>query len=131
MWLKRASVLVSVLALAAGNAGLCAGWAPTPQARMACCTGGAGCPMHAASAGHHGAGHTITQSEADGCCAASNGGRSSQPGPFIAAGISPAVLTAVVPAAPVTLARSVRLALITVPIPAPVPRHLLLSVFLV
>lgn len=132
MSLRRASALVAVLALVVGNGGLCAGLAPTPEARMACCTEGGACPMHASSGDDHNAGHSVTQAQADGCCTASQGGSSSQPGPFAAAAISNAVLAAVVTAAPATPSQSVRHALTTpVPIPAPVPRHLLLSVFLV
>ncbi len=67
---SRLSVLVLVLAFGLGRPALCAGWMPTPEARMACCVDGQACPMHQAEPG---SAPTITQSEADSCCAASEG----------------------------------------------------------
>jgi hypothetical protein len=119
--------------LLGGNAGVCAGWAATPEARMACCAEGGNCPMHQGDARQAGSGHRLTQAQADGCCGASERDQSSPPTPTFVAPISSAVLGAgeVVPAISPDLVRTDgwRTA---APVPlAPVPRHVLFSVFLV
>jgi hypothetical protein len=129
---RRLSALFAILALSAGNLGLCAGWMPTPEARMACCANGSGCPMHK-SEPQGGAHRTLTQAEADSCCASSEDDNSSQSVPMFAALISPAVLGASValpPSVPaLVLSDTWR---IVTPLPAgPIPKHVLLSVFLV
>ncbi len=43
---QRLAALALTFGLMAGNAAICAGWMPTPEARMACCADGAECPMH-------------------------------------------------------------------------------------
>ena len=122
-----------VLALTTGNAGICAGWAPTPEARMACCADEGACPMHKGGAHHSKGADLVTQAQADSCCAASEHDHSNQSSPTFVVVISSAVLGpgVVVPATTPALVLSDVWRTVT-PIPlAPVPKHVLLSVFLV
>jgi len=132
--LDRLFAIALSLVLIGGNAAVCAGWAATPEARMACCTGtDDGCPMHQGGSHHTGSARPLTQAQADSCCAASERDQSNKPTPTSAAAISSAVLGAgiVVPATLPTLILSDRWRTDR-PIPiTPVPRHVLLSVFLV
>ena len=130
--MRRVSAVVIVLALAASHATVCAGWMPTPEARMACCTEGGGCPMHESDSPSSGPTGVLTQSQADNCCASSERDSSSQSSPTFVAAITRAVLgtaivlTANVPA--VVLSDGWRT---SAPIPAaPIPKRVLLSVFL-
>ncbi|ODS53457.1 MAG: hypothetical protein ABS36_12490 [Acidobacteria bacterium SCN 69-37] len=127
---QLAAVALS-LVLVGGNAAVCAGWAPTPEARMDCCAD-SDCPMHKSGASYS-TEHTVTQAQADSCCAASEHENSSQSNPTFIVSISSAVLgtgvvlPATIPA--LVLSDGWRTA---APIPAPpVPKHVLLSVFLV
>lgn len=130
--IRRLSAVLLTVGLLAGNAAVCAGWLPTPEARMACCAAGIECPMHKGDSGRSASERVVTQAEADACCASSERESSSQPGPtFVAitsAVLGPAmVLPPSVP--PLVLSDGWRA---TVPIPmAPIPKHVLLSVFLV
>jgi hypothetical protein len=117
----------------AGNFAVCAGWAATPEARMACCVEGESCPMHDGESQDSSSPRVITQAQADNCCALSEPDHSSQPNPTLVATISNAVLgNGVVlpdPTPALMLSDGWRA---TAPIPiAPVPKHVLLSVFLV
>jgi hypothetical protein len=132
-WLRRVSAVAIVLAMVAGNAAVCAGWMPTPEARMACCAEGGGCPMHKGDSSRSGQTRVLTQTQADRCCAASEREASSQSSPSFVASMTQAVLRpsiilpAVVPA--LVLTDGWRRA---APTPtSPIPKHLLLSVFLV
>jgi hypothetical protein len=128
---QRLAALTLTFALTAGNAAICAGWMPTPEARLACCTDGAECPMHKGDS--HSSGSQVTQVQADGCCASSEGKTSNQSSPTLAAAITAAVLGAaiILPANVPALVLSDGWRT-SAPIPiAPVPRHVLLSVFLV
>ena len=132
-WLRRLSALAIMLALAAGNAAVCAGWMPTPEARMACCAEGVECPMHKGESSRSGSARVITQAQADSCCASSERDSSNQSNPTFVASITQAVLgtgvslPAVVPAR--VLSDAWRAA--APPPTTPVPKHVLLSVFLV
>ena len=128
---RRLSAVVLTLVLAASQAGVCAGWMATPEARMACCAVGGTCQMHK-SEREDGSTRGLTQAEADRCCAASEQDDStpspSSAGFFVALGIVHSPVPALIPdpQAHVELWRA------SVPIPtAHVPKHLLLSVFLV
>ena len=88
---------------------------------------------------HKGASHrpeserVLTQAQADSCCASSEGKKSSQSNPTFVSAITAAVLGVgvVLPADVPALVRSDAWRT-SAPIPvAPVPKHLLLSVFLV
>jgi hypothetical protein len=127
----RLSAVLLTLALAAGQAGVCAGWMSSPEARMACCADDGPCPKDN-SEPEDGSTRVLTQAEADRCCAASDRDDSA-PSPssvafFVALGIvlSPVPVLTPDPQAHAELWRA------SVPIPTPhVPKHLLLSVFLV
>ena len=129
---RRLSALALTVLVAAGNAAVCEGWAATPEARMACCSDGQPCPMHKGHSDGSAATQTVTQAQADSCCASSEQEHSSQSAPAFAAPVSSAVLGPgiVVPPAPP------RLVLTDAwrpgaPVPSPpVSRHVLLSVFL-
>jgi hypothetical protein len=109
----------------------CAGWQSTAEARMACCAQEAQCPMHSQSrSGRH---ERVTQTQADTCCALSE--RSPSTPSSSSHLVAPVTLTLTSTPAPVVLSdlASLRVAWQDfVPIViSPVPRHLLLSVFLV
>lgn len=131
--IERLSAVALTLALVAGNAATCAGWLPTPEARMACCADGGECSMHRGDSHHFGSGHAVTQAQADSCCASSEGQPSKQSSPSSVSSITAAVLGAgvVLPADVPALVLSDAWRT-SAPIPAaPVPRHILLSVFLI
>jgi hypothetical protein len=128
----RLSAVLLCLGFVAGNAAVCAGWLPTPQARMACCAD-ADCPMHKGGSDESVAQRVLTQDEADACCAASERKQSDTPHPTLTVSIAgPVLVTGIVLPAPVPARvlydgwRTEAPSLIP-----PVPRHLLLSVFLV
>src|SRR5688572_15498837 len=128
---QRLAALALTFALMAGNDAICAGWMPTPEARMACCADGCECPMHKSDS-QGSSERALTQAQADSCCALSEGENSNQFSPTFVAVITSAVLgdgivlPANVPAS--VLSDGWRR---SAPISAtPVPKHLLLSVFL-
>ena len=89
--------------------------------------------MHRGGSDRSESGRVITQAQADSCCASSERDNSSQPSPTFVTVITSAVLglAIVLPPSvpPLVLSDGWRA---TVPIPtAPVPKHVLLSVFLV
>ena len=130
---QRLAALALTFGLMAGNVAICAGWMPTPEARMACCADGGECPMHKGDSHHSGSNRVLTQVQADNCCASAEGQRSDQSNPSFVTPITAAVLGVgvVLPATIPALVLSdawrtsapIRL--------APVPKHVLLSVFLV
>ena len=129
---RRAAVLAITFALAAGNVALCAGWLPSPEARMACCADGE-CPMHKGDSHRSASERMLTQAQADSCCASSERENSSQSSPAPGAAITAAVLGvgAVVPANVPALVLSDAWRT-SAPIPSPpVPKYILLSIFLV
>jgi hypothetical protein len=131
-WLRRLSALAIVLALVAGNAAVCAGWLPTPEARMACCSEGGPCPMHKGESSSSGSARVVTQAQADSCCASSERDSSNQSNPAFVASITQAVLGTgvIIPAiVPARLLEAWRAA--APPPTTPVPKYILLSVFLV
>jgi hypothetical protein len=100
---------------------------------MACCSEGGACPMHKGESHRSGSGRVLTQAQADSCCASSEQKNSNQSSPTFVAAITSAVLG---PA--IVLPASVPALVLTdgwrtaAPTPAaPVPKHVLLSVFLV
>jgi hypothetical protein len=131
--LQRFSAIAMTLALMAGNAAICAGWLPTAEARMACCADGGECPMHKGDSHRSGSGRLPTQLQADSCCASAEGQNSNQSNPSFVSAITASVLGVgvVLPANVPALVLSDAWRT-SAPIPiAPVPRHVLLSVFLV
>ena len=124
--------MLVTLALVVGHAGVCAGWMPTPEARMACCSDHEPCPMHKSEQGDGAATRLITQAEADRCCAASE---PDDAAPSQSSVNFSDVLDVASSPAPSLLPEPQHRALCSrapAPIPkAHVPRHVLLSVFLV
>jgi hypothetical protein len=129
---RLVAVFLAVL-VSAGNAAICAGWAPTPEARMECCSGEEPCPMHKGESGNEQSGHSVSQAQADSCCASSERDSSNQSNPTNVASISSAVLGTgtVLPALVPALVLSDGWRTVAPILSPPVPRHLLLSVFLV
>ena len=129
---RRFSAIVAVLTLCAGNAAVCAGWQATPEARMACCVNGTSCPMHKSELHRSGATRTVSQVQADTCCAAATN-RTQSPATSPSFVLSnptalPAVFAFVVPVAIPAVPEWRALA----PLPiSPIPKHLLLSVLLI
>ena len=129
---RRLSALLLTLALSAANAAVCAGWMPTPEARMACCAEGETCPMHKSDSPNSNSAQTVSQAEADSCCAASEDDQSSQSSSTFASTISLAVIGTPrpLPIASDIAMRAAGSAAVPLP-PRHVPKHVLLSVFLV
>jgi hypothetical protein len=131
--LRRLSAVFITLGLLAGNAAVCTGWLATPEARMACCAEGGDCPMHKGDSHSSGSARILTQALADSCCASAEGQNSNQSNPSSVSAITAAVLGVgvILPANVPTLVLSDAWRT-SAPIPvAPVPKHVLLSVFLV
>ena len=129
----RLAALALTLGLVAGNSAICTGWAPTPEARMACCVDESTCPMHKGDSYHSSSHGIVTQAQADSCCVSSEHENSDQSNPSCATVITSAVLGVgvVLPANVLSLVLSdARRTSAPIPV-APVPRHVLLSVFVV
>jgi hypothetical protein len=131
--IHRLFALALSLLLFAGNGVVCQGWASTPEARLACCADDETCPMHKDERVGSGVEHDHARAAADACCAASESHQSNEQRPttqavFSSPILGPGVLVPVIVPQLVT-SDAWRTA---VPIPAaPVPRHVLLSVFLI
>ena len=100
---------------------------------MSCCIESSDCPMHKEGAHHSRGTNLVTQAQADSCCASSGSHHSNQSSPTSVALISSLVLGSgvVVPAPAPALVLSDGWRTVA-PIPlATVPKHVLLSVFLV
>jgi len=131
--LHRLTALALTLALVAGNVALCAGWAASPEARMSCCRDAETCPMHRGEPQGSAQNRVMSQAQADSCCAASEQRQSSQSDQTSTTIISGPVrgsgAVVVPPVSPLTATTDWRT---IAPIPiGVVPRHVLLSVFLV
>ena len=126
---KRLAAVICLLAFAESAWAQCAGWQTTPEARMQCCESGA-CPLHHRDRG--GPGSHVTQGAADDCCAQSGRHESTPSGTVFASTMALAVVQSLSTVV-VTLARTTPLSAPweTPSPPAHVPRHVLLSVFLV
>lgn len=132
--MRRVASLALSVVFSVGGVGLCAGWEATPEARMACCASGNICPMRNSAPGADASDprHVVSQAEADNCCASSERDDSTPPSlafiPVVALAhvVSP-VASVVDPAAtPFDAWRAF------VPLPGShVPKHVLLSVFLI
>jgi hypothetical protein len=129
---RRLSTIFLALALVAGQAGACAGWMPTAEARMACCSEDGPCPMHKSDSEDDGSKRVVSQAEADRCCAASEHEDSTPSQSNAAFFVTLAVALSPIPGllpAPEAHADIWRA---SVPIPTGhVPKYVLLSVFLV
>jgi hypothetical protein len=130
--LLQRMVVVLLAALTAGNTAICAGWASTPEARMTCCQDETNCPMHQGESAQGAASGTLTQAQADSCCATSEQGSSSSSSSFfeLARPDQPAV-SPVAAAAPPRIVVIRALAGDAPDYRPPLSIHLLLSVILV
>jgi hypothetical protein len=129
--MNRLAVVAVLIVLPTSAWAQCAGWQSTAEARMECCAHEEQCPMHKGTGGSV-AERTVTQQEADTCCARSERvpstpSSSSQIAPvtFVVVSTPPAVLLPDVAVLATHWESSVPIAA------SPVPRHVLLSVFLV
>ena len=129
--MTRLVAVVVIVVLPTSAWAQCAGWQSSAEARMECCAQEEQCPMHAgtdASVSHR----TVTQGQADTCCALSERTPST---PSSSSQIAPVTLALVSTPVVVVLPDFEPLRnrwQSFVPIAAnPVPRHILLSVFLV
>jgi hypothetical protein len=129
---RSVAALAMSLSLLIGNVVVCAGWGPTSDARMACCRDEANCPMHSKSDAHHSHASSTSHSQADACCAASEQRDSTKPRATSIASAATALAPAIVIQPFHAVFRTGEGPRATVPLRAsPVPKHLLLSVFLV
>jgi hypothetical protein len=97
---------------------------------MACCVDGGHCPMHKSAHGSATA-KVISQADADGCCAASQRDHST-PSPTFVPLVSLALVVSPIPVVVLSAVVSPDIWHALAPLPgSQVPRHLLLSVFLV
>ena len=127
----RLASVVAVLALGAGNLAACTGWESTPEARMACCATDPDCPLHDATSPDSGV-TVVSQSQADSCCAVSEGRDSSLPTPAFVPSATLAVASGLLPAVVPAPASRPSAWLMLAPLPrSAVPTHVLLSVFLI
>lgn len=124
---RRLAAILCVFALTPSVWVECAGWQATAEARRSCCD--ANCPNHKDGQDSR---RAVTQASADSCCAASEPDESSPSSTPFPASITLAVLQPALPAfapapfnAPFDTPEFVGLRA------SPVPKHLLLSVFLV
>ena len=129
---RRLAALALVLSFPAANLAVCAGWQATAEARMACCVEGVACPMHKSDSSDSASGRVMTQADADRCCAASEGDNSTPSASAFGLTVAVAIVPITLPA--IEAVRSSRPASWRMAVPPPadsVPRHLLLSVFLI
>jgi hypothetical protein len=129
---RRVAAFVAALALCAGNVAVCAGWQATPEARMACCTDDASCPMHKSADHDHSSRRAVSQAQANSCCAAAAQRRDSPAAgsTFVASGVIALVPVAVFPVPVSAFMSQEWRALVPLPVSS-TPKHLLLSVLLV
>jgi hypothetical protein len=127
---RRIAVSALAVVLSAGDAGVCAGWEATAEARMACCVEGS-CPMHNAETGLHSA-EILSQAQADSCCASSESTNPTPASPVFAMALPPVtVVQQFFTARPgVSCAFDAARDAVTVAIRR-VPKHVFLSVFLI
>ncbi len=132
-FLRRVLAASLGVMLTAGPVGLCAAVTPTPEARMACCTDSDTCPMHDSGARSSGSHHQPSQSQADQCCVASERDTPNQSMPMTVLGPATPVLgtSVLLPLHIPALVRTDAWRTATPLLVTPVPRHLLLAVFLV
>lgn len=129
---RHVATLLMALVLTTGDIALCAGWMATPEARMACCSEGGACAMHTPGAHHASSAAAVSQAEADRCCAASEPDDAAPTTSIFVSTASLAVDQSALPfVLPAAAPRFVSWRGTAPPIASRLPRHLLLSVFLV
>jgi hypothetical protein len=130
--MTRVAILVAIIALTFSTSVQCAGWQESADARMACCAHETECPMHPAGADRSQSHRPVTQTQADNCCSISEQS-SSTPSASSHDGVSVLLVPSMLSAVPLLDAAPVHYTwhAVTAISVAPVPRHLLLSVFLI
>jgi hypothetical protein len=129
---RRLASLATIAAMCLTSLVTCAGWGGTAEARMACCENADICPMHHSAPDDGGATSRVSQAQADSCCATSEGHDSGTSTSPVTTFVSLALVTSPVP--DIDHARHVFHQGWRTVVPlhrSPVPKHLLLSVFLV
>lgn len=128
----HAVAIVTMVAIGTGAWAECAGWQATPEARMACCIEGDSCPMHKSAAPVSDSTAVVSQAEADSCCAASDGDDSTPSSPNSAPTASLSTLASPIPLVVLPTRTAFEFWRALTPLPGTqVPKHLLLSVFLI
>ena len=129
---RRLAALMLSLLVVSGHLADCAGWLSSPEARMACCEDEQTCPMHHNGSTPTASSHSVSQTDADRCCGASEQGAAVPSISHSAIDGVSALLPAVLPVPSA--------AFVAVPAgwhsprprsPSDRPRHVLLSVFLI
>ena len=130
---RRTAAFVVALTLVGAGWAECAGWQASPEARMACCLGSADCPMHGSTEPGASSDRVVTQAQADSCCAASDPGDSTPSAVVFSLTLSAALVPSTLSTlAPITAPPAFDAWRTHVPIPiGQVPKHVLLSVFLI
>lgn len=129
---RRLAAIAAILTLGVGNVAVCAGWQATPEARMACCQDDATCPMDKSDSDAPGVRHSVTQTQADDCCAGSERSQSSTTNSTFVLSAASASTPAIAPVVAPSNVPALQGWRAFVPLPvAHVPKHLLLSVLLV
>jgi hypothetical protein len=132
MFFRRLAATAAVLALSVGNVAACAAWQATPEARMACCQDESTCPMHQSEAHASSVKHSVTQQQADDCCAGSERSHSATTNSTFTLSAVVGFSTAILPVAADSRIPALQAWRAFVPLPVPpIPKHLLLSVLLV
>jgi hypothetical protein len=132
--LRRTAALVVVLSLGATGWAECAGWQATPEARLACCSGNGDCPMHGSTGPGTGSDRVITQAQADSCCAASDTNDSTPSTEVFSLSLSAALVRSTFDLLAPIVAPPASFDAWRTHVPLPVghvPKHVLLSVFLI
>jgi hypothetical protein len=130
---RRTAAMVVVLTLGASGWAECAGWQATPEARMVCCSSG-DCPMHGSTTPGSGSASVSAQAQADSCCAASEAGDSTPPVGAFSLSPSAALLSSTLATLAPLMAPRAPFGAWRTHLPLPVgqvPKHVLLSVFLI
>ncbi len=129
--LWRVVSAIVALVLTAGGVRLCAGWEATSDARMACCTKRSACAMRRGAPDSKAT--RVTQAQADACCAAADRPESTPSSAAIVLHPPLVSVAALVVALASTTTLEPEWGSATSPpgFRTGVPRHLLLSVFLI
>jgi hypothetical protein len=131
---RRAAAFVVALTLAAAGWAGCAGWQASSEARMACCLGSGDCPMHGSTEPGAGSQRVVTQAQADSCCAASGTDDSTPSAVAFSLSLSAALVPSTLSTLAPIMAPLASFAAWRTQAPLPlgqVPKHVLLSVFLI
>jgi hypothetical protein len=132
--LRRTAAFVVALALGAAGWAECAGWQASPEARMACCMGSSDCPMHGSTEPTGGSERVVTQAQADSCCAASDTDDSMPSAVAFSLSLSAALVPSTLATLAPIMASPASFAAWRTQVPlvlGQVPKHVLLSVFLI